>query len=53
MAESHTTVSPDLVSKIFKGLEQGDGSLFFEHVADVNLRTHHSCGTLVRLPCAT
>ena len=34
IAESHTTVTADRVSKIFKGLEQGDGSSFFEHVAD-------------------
>ena len=32
--ESHVPVTPDLVRKVFKGLENGDGAAFFEHVAD-------------------
>ena len=32
--ETHVPITPDLVSKVFKGLENGDGAAFFEHVAD-------------------
>ena len=28
------TITPDRVREIFKGLENGDGAAFFEHVAD-------------------
>jgi ketosteroid isomerase-like protein len=28
------TIAPDRVREIFKGLENGDGAAFFEHVAD-------------------
>jgi ketosteroid isomerase-like protein len=28
------TITPDFVSKVFKGLESGDGTAFFEHVAE-------------------
>jgi hypothetical protein len=27
-------ITPELVHKVFKGLENGDGAAFFEHVAD-------------------
>ena len=29
-----TSISPDYVRQIFKGLENGDGAAFFKHVAD-------------------
>jgi uncharacterized protein len=32
--ETHEAITPDLVRKIFKGLENGDGATFFEYVAD-------------------
>ena len=32
--ETHVPITPDLVRKVFKGLENGDGAAFFEHVAD-------------------
>ena len=32
--ETHISVTPDLVRNVFKGLENGDGAAFFEHVAD-------------------
>lgn len=32
--ETHEPITPDLVRKVFKGLENGDGAAFFEHVAD-------------------
>ena len=28
------TITPDFVRKVFKGLESGDGTAFFEHVAE-------------------
>ena len=28
-------ITPDRVRNIFKGLENGDGAAFFEHVADM------------------
>jgi uncharacterized protein len=28
------TITPDFVRKVFKGLENGDGTAFFDHVAD-------------------
>jgi ketosteroid isomerase-like protein len=32
--ETHVPITPDYVRKVFKGLENGDGATFFEHVAD-------------------
>src|ERR1700691_4580331 len=32
--ETHVPITSDLVRKVFKGLESGDGAAFFEHVAD-------------------
>ena len=32
--ETHVPTTPDYVGKVFKGLENGDGAAFFEHVAD-------------------
>ena len=32
--ETHVPITPDYVRKVFKGLENGDGAAFFEHVAD-------------------
>jgi len=32
--ETHTPITPDVVRNIFKGLETGDGTDFFKHVAD-------------------
>ena len=32
--ETHEAITPELVRKIFKGLENGDGGTFFEYVAD-------------------
>jgi uncharacterized protein len=32
--ETHEPITPDLVREVFKGLENGDGAAFFEHVAD-------------------
>jgi ketosteroid isomerase-like protein len=32
--ETHVPITPDYVRKVFKGLENGDGEAFFEHVAD-------------------
>ena len=32
--ETHTAITPDVVRNIFKGLETGDGTDFFKHVAD-------------------
>jgi hypothetical protein len=32
--ETETAITPDVVRNIFKGLENGDGTGFFEHVAD-------------------
>src|ERR1700674_1305618 len=32
--ETHLPITPDYVRKVFKGLENGDGAAFFEHVAD-------------------
>jgi ketosteroid isomerase-like protein len=31
---TQTVITPDVVRNIFKGLENGDGTAFFEHVAD-------------------
>src|ERR1700691_6601949 len=33
-SETHLSITPDYVRKVFKGLENGDGAAFFEHVAD-------------------
>jgi hypothetical protein len=33
-SEPQTVITPDIVRNIFKGLENGDGAAFFEHVAD-------------------
>src|ERR1700688_5158822 len=33
-SETHLPITPDYVREIFKGLENGDGAAFFEHVAD-------------------
>ena len=33
-SEIHLPITPDFVRKVFKGLENGDGAAFFEHVAD-------------------
>ena len=32
--ETHVPITADRVRKVFKGLENGDGAAFFEHVAD-------------------
>src|ERR1700678_2556337 len=32
--ETHVPITPDYVRTVFKGLENGDGAAFFEHVAD-------------------
>jgi hypothetical protein len=32
--ETQTAITPEVVRNIFKGLENGDGAAFFEHVAD-------------------
>jgi uncharacterized protein len=32
--ESYVPIGADHVRKVFKGLENGDGAAFFEHVAD-------------------
>ena len=32
--QTHEPITPDLVREVFKGLENGDGAAFFEHVAD-------------------
>jgi ketosteroid isomerase-like protein len=32
--ETHLPITSDYVRKVFKGLENGDGAAFFEHVAD-------------------
>jgi uncharacterized protein len=32
--QTHGPITPDLVREVFKGLENGDGAAFFEHVAD-------------------
>src|SRR5580658_10564277 len=32
--ETHLPITSDYVRKVFKGLEKGDGSAFFERVAD-------------------
>jgi uncharacterized protein len=32
--ETQMAITPDLVRRVFKGLENGDGAAFFEHVAD-------------------
>ena len=32
--ETHVPITPDYVRKVFRGLENGDGAAFFEHVAD-------------------
>jgi uncharacterized protein len=33
-SKGETPITPDYVRKVFKGLENGDGAAFFEHVAD-------------------
>jgi len=32
--ETHVPITADHARKVFKGLENGDGAAFFEHVAD-------------------
>jgi len=32
--ETHVSITPDLVRKVFQRPENGDGAAFFEHVAD-------------------
>jgi uncharacterized protein len=32
--ETHVSITPDLVRKIYQRLENGDGAAFFEHVGD-------------------
>jgi hypothetical protein len=32
--DSQMAITPDRVREIFKGLENGDGAAFFEHVVD-------------------
>jgi len=46
--ETHVPITADHVRKVFKGLENGDGAAFFEHVADnvdwIVMGTHPHAG---------